>query len=81
MKMKPFFLAAMCWGGLSLLIPVLSTAQTESRTPDPKALVVLLQEVQAQQKTLVEDQAKMDEKLVAIAESLRQARIYITRGR
>ena len=79
MKIKPIFLAIMGWGVLSLLVPVLSTGQTPSS--DSKALSALLQEVQSQQKTLAENQVKTEEKLAVIADSLRQARIYITRGR
>ena len=79
MKIKPIFLAIMGWGVLSLLVPVLSTGQTPGS--DSKALSALLQEVQAQQKTLAENQVKTEEKLAVIADSLRQARIYITRGR
>ena len=81
MKIKPIFLAMAAWGVLSLLVPILSTGQTVSTAPDPKALATLLLEVQAQQKTMADNQTKIDEKLATIAESLRQARIYISRGR
>ena len=85
MKTQPIFLAMVCAGGiaLSLLLPVLSTGQTVS-TGQPgnnfKALAALLLEVQAQQKTIADNQAKMDEKIAATAENIRQARIYVSRG-
>jgi len=68
---------------LSLLTPVLSTGQTvltDQPVSDSKLLATLLQEVQTQQKTIADNQAKMDAKIAAIAENLRQARIYVTRG-
>ena len=37
-------------------------------------------EKQGQQKTIAENQGKIDEKLVTIAEALRLARIYSSRG-
>jgi len=85
MKTKPIFLAMAGSGviALSLLAPALSTAQTVSTGQsgsDSKSLASLIQEVQAQQKTITDNQAKIDEKLAAIAENLRQARIYISRG-
>ena len=86
MKTKPIFLAvtALAVLGFSLAAPVLSTGQTVSGGPSDggsKSLTALLQEVQAQQKMIADNQAKMDEKMAAIAENLRQARIYISRGR
>lgn len=47
--------------------------------PDP-ALLSLIKDVTAQQKTIVENQAKIDEKLSAATETLRQARIFVSRG-
>jgi hypothetical protein len=47
---------------------------------DPKSLAALLQDVQTQQKTIADNQAKIDEKVAAIAESLRLAKIYVTRS-
>lgn len=85
MKSKPIFLAMICAGvvALSLLAPVLSTGQTVSTGQignDSKTLSALLQEVQIQQKTIADNQAKIDEKLAAVAENIRQARIYTSRG-
>ncbi len=44
------------------------------------ALGALVQELQAQQKTLADNQAKIDAKLAVITETLRQARIFVSRG-
>ena len=38
-------------------------------------------DLQAQQKTIADNQAKIDAKLAAITESLRQAKIYVSRGK
>ncbi len=43
-------------------------------------LLAVAKEVQAQQAAIAENQAKIDEKLVTIAESLRVARIFSSRG-
>ncbi len=44
------------------------------------AIAALVQDVQAQQATVADNQKQIDAKLDAINESLRQARIYVTRG-
>jgi len=44
-------------------------------------VAALAKEVQAQQATIADNQAKIDAKLAAIAEALRQAKIYSTRAR
>jgi hypothetical protein len=43
-------------------------------------VLAVVREVQAQQAVLADNQAKIDAKLAAIAEQLRVARIYSTRG-
>jgi uncharacterized protein YlxW (UPF0749 family) len=48
---------------------------------DQQQVAALAKEVQAQQATIADNQKKIDEKLAAIAEALRQARIFSTRGR
>ncbi len=47
---------------------------------DPKQLQAMLKEVQAQQVQMAENQAKIDAKLVSLAEAIRVARIYASRG-
>ena len=57
-------------------------AAPAAEAPDASQQQVLMvaKEVQAQQAAIAENQAKMDAKLATIAESLRVARIYATRG-
>jgi len=53
------------------------TAQNDA---DATAVTSLIQEVQGQQATMADNQKQIDDKLTAISDSLRQARIYVTRG-
>jgi uncharacterized protein YlxW (UPF0749 family) len=48
---------------------------------DQQQVAALAKEVQAQQTAIADNQKKIDEKMTAIAEALRQARIYAGRGR
>jgi uncharacterized protein YlxW (UPF0749 family) len=48
---------------------------------EQQQVAALAKEVQAQQVTIADNQKKIDEKLAAIAEALRQARIFSTRAR
>jgi hypothetical protein len=69
---------------ISCLLGVFATAQTEpgkDNEREQQQVVALAKEVQGQQTAIAENQAKIDAKMVAIAEALRQARIYSTRGR
>jgi hypothetical protein len=47
---------------------------------DPKRVEALIKEVQAQQVVIADNQAKIDAKLVTLAEAIRVARIYSSRG-
>ena len=47
---------------------------------DEAAIATLIDELVAQQVVLTENQAKIDAKLVTIAEDVRLARIYVARG-
>jgi protein-disulfide isomerase len=49
-------------------------------TDDQKKMEALLKEVQAQQVVIADNQAKIDAKLVTVAEAIRVARIYGSRG-
>lgn len=60
-------------------------AFSQSRLPaenetDTAAVAALVQDVQDQQATIADNQKQIDTKIAAINESLRQARIYVTRG-
>jgi hypothetical protein len=64
-----------------LSLALLATAPAADETKDKQQQVLaLVKEVQGQQKTIAENQGKIDEKLVTIAEAMRQARIYSSRG-
>lgn len=47
---------------------------------DQQQLEALMKEVQAQQVQIAENQAKIDARLVSLAEAIRVARIYSSRG-
>jgi len=80
MKSKPIFLSLAGAAAIAVLVlaPVFSQGQINAGT---QANGGVLQEVLAQQKTIADNQAKIDEKLAAVAENIRQAKIYVTRGR
>jgi hypothetical protein len=48
---------------------------------DQQQIAALTKEVQTQETAIADNQKKIDEKLVAIAEAIRQAKIYAARGR
>jgi hypothetical protein len=60
-----------------LAIPI-SVAQTPATNQEQK-LLALIKEVQTQQAQLAENQAKIDEKLADVSETIRTARIYSKR--
>ncbi len=64
---------------LALLAAAPAAEAPDSRQQEQQVLAVA-KEVQAQQTAIAENQAKMEAKLATIAESLRVARIYATRG-
>jgi hypothetical protein len=63
--------------GVLLLTPAI--AQTPG-AKEPDELNALISEVQAQQKEIADNQAKIDEKLTTLAETVREARIFSSRG-
>jgi outer membrane lipoprotein-sorting protein len=68
----------MLLGALALII---TSSEAQSPAPvEPQQLQALLKEVQAQQIQLAENQAKIDAKLVTLAEAIRIAKIYASRG-
>ena len=48
---------------------------------EQQQVVALAKEVQGQQAAIAENQTKIDAKLATIAEAVRQAKIYTSRGR
>lgn len=69
---------------LLLATALLAISASVAQTPDPNQeakLLALIKDVQTQQAQLAENQAKIDEKLAAVSESVRTARIYSKRGK
>ena len=54
---------------------------TKDLEREQQEVIALTKEVQAQQATIADNQTKIDAKMATIAEALRLARIYSTRGR
>jgi len=78
MKILPAFIS------ISLLGIAINTRAAEPPKDlerEQQQVVALAKEVQAQQAAIADNQKKIDEKLAAIAEALRQAKIYSTRAR
>lgn len=63
-----------------LLAASASVAQTPDSNQDAR-LLALVKEVQTQQAQLAANQAKIEEKLTAVTEAVRTARIYTKRER
>jgi hypothetical protein len=78
--MKTFSaLIAICLLGVAVCSPAAEPSNESER--DQQQVLALAKEVQGQQATIADNQTKIDAKMVAIAEALRLARIYSTRGR
>jgi len=75
--MKPPLLFAFC-----AIITLVSSApaQAPQQAPAHLELAALIKEVRAQQAAMAANQVKIDEKLATLAESIRVARIYSSRG-
>jgi hypothetical protein len=65
---------------LSTAIPAWAAEPSKQNDQDQQQLAALAKEVQGQLATLADNQAKIDAKLVSIAEALRLARIYASRS-
>jgi hypothetical protein len=55
-------------------------AEAPNAQQTPQQVLALVKEVQAQQTLIAENQAKIDAKLATVAEAVRVARIYSSRG-
>ena len=77
LSMKPTLLSAFC-----ALITLVSSApaQAPQHNPAQAELGALIKEVRAQQAAIAANQVKLSEKLATLAESIRVARIYSSRG-
>ena len=79
MKSKPCFtLLALCSLAAVLLAPGGTRAEADSA--EVGATAALVQDVIAQQKTIADNQMKINEKLAVISEQLRIARIFESRA-
>lgn len=65
---------------IALLAISFSKAQTPDANQDQK-LAALVKEIQIQQAQMAENQAKIDEKITELEETIRDARIYSKRSR
>jgi hypothetical protein len=77
MKILPALAAFL---SLALLTTAPAADDTKEKQQQTQKLLALVKDVQGQQKTIAENQGKIDEKLVTIAEAVRLARIYSSRG-
>ena len=65
---------------LVLLLLKPAIAQTPTSPKETDELNALISDVQAQQKEISENQMKIDEKLATLADTLREAKIFSSRG-
>ena len=63
-----------------LLFAGVTGAQSPANDEQQRQLEAILKQVQAQQLQIAENQTKIDEKLATLAESIRVARLYSSRG-
>ena len=75
--MKPTLLFAIC-ALITLTSP--APAQAPQQSHGQAELAALVKEVRAQQAAMVANQAKINEKLATLNETIRVARIYSSRG-
>ena len=67
--------------GMGLLtVPLLPAVEPVPTEAEQQQVLAVMKEIQTQQATIAENRAKIDEKLAAVAEAIRVARIYSSRG-
>ena len=76
-SMKPTLWSAFC---AIIILASSAPAQAPQQTPVQAELAALIKEVRAQQAAMEANQVKIEEKLATLAESIRVARIYSSRG-
>lgn len=77
MKFLPALIAT-CLLGLLVSSPAAEPSKETER--EQQQALALAKEVQDQQAVIADNQTKIDAKMVTVAEALRQARIYASRG-
>jgi hypothetical protein len=75
--MKPTLLFAFC---AIITLTSSAPAQAPQQSPGQVELAALIKEIRAQQAAMAANQAKIDEKLATLTETIRVARIYSSRG-
>jgi hypothetical protein len=75
--MKPTLLFAFC---AIMTLASTAPAQAPQQAPAQAELAALIKDVRAQQAAMAANQAKIDEKLATLTETIRVARIYSSRG-
>ena len=75
--MKQISFITILAAGALLLAPAIAQTPTQKDADDLNALI---KDVQAQQAEMAENQAKIEEKLAALTETIREARIFSSRG-
>src|SRR5581483_457078 len=79
MKLNRYFtMLAVCAIAFALFSPDRSR---EDANADAKASAAVVQDILAQQKTIADNQTKVDAQLAELAEQIRVARLFISRGR
>jgi hypothetical protein len=78
MKSLPALIVT-CLLGAAVCSPAAEPSKESER--DQQQVLALAKELQGQQAAIADNQTKIDAKMAAIAEALRLARIYSTRGR
>ena len=63
-----------------LTVPLLPAVEPVPSAAEQQRVLAMIKEIQTQQATIAENHAKIDEKLAAVAEAIRVARIYSSRG-
>lgn len=72
--MNRFFLSA-CLAAASL-----TPLRAQTATQSDQQLLAVIKEIQTQQAQIADNQTKIEQKLVTVAEAVRVARIYSSRG-
>ena len=75
--MKPTLLSAFC---VLIMITSSAPAQAPQQTAAQAEVASLMKEVRAQQAAMAANQAKINEKLASLTETIRVARIFSSRG-
>jgi len=77
LSMKPTLLSV-CFAFIMMVSS--APAQAPQQSPAQAELATLIKQVRAQQTAMMANQAKINEKLASLTETIRVARIYSSRG-